>query len=93
MLTSELVHEIKKRTGIPKRIVRETLDAFCEITKEEMGMEGSVLLPLFGKFIGFRKKARTYRNPSTGEKIVKGSTISAKFSPAIKLRKYLRSKS
>ena len=65
-----------------KRVVDDLVDAIIR----EMKKTGGFTLPGFGSFRVTKTKARTARNPATGEpiKVKAGKTVRFKASPALK---------
>jgi DNA-binding protein HU-beta len=69
MNKGELVGKIAKTAGITKKQASAALDTFISHTKYGLRKDGRVALTGFGTFIVSERKARTGRNPQTGEKI------------------------
>ncbi|MBN1688807.1 MAG: HU family DNA-binding protein [Candidatus Omnitrophica bacterium] len=69
MNKSELASEISKKTQISKAKAWETLNATIESIKSSLKKGKKVSLVGFGSFSVKQRKARTGRNPKTGETI------------------------
>lgn len=72
----ELVDMVSIRTGIRKEDVSHIIRITCDSIAEKVLKGETVSVPCFGKFVKRGPKERTFRNPRTGEKMVKAvSTI------------------
>lgn len=70
MTALELVNKVAEDTGLTKRDTRACVDAFLARITEALGEGTEVTVPNhFGKFKSVERKARTGRNPQTGDKI------------------------
>ena len=69
MNRSELVIELAKKTGLTKTDSDKFLSAFISAVSENITTDQGVRLVGFGSFITSHRKARTARNPQTGEEI------------------------
>lgn len=67
MNKGELVAEVAKKTGLTKKDAVCAVDATLDAIKKNV--KKSVTLIGFGTFKVVKRKARTGRNPRTGEKI------------------------
>ena len=88
MNKAELVEEVTNQTGLTKRASREAVDAITSVITDALARGEKVTLVGFGTFQVGTRKARTGRNPRTGEKI----QISAKKVPRFRPGKDLRKK-
>ncbi len=89
MNKAELVEAMAKKAGLSKKDAEAGLNAFVEVVKKELGSkkgEKKVSLVGFGTFEVSERKARTGRNPQTGENI----KIKASKSPKFKAGKALK---
>lgn len=89
MNKSELVEAMAKQTGMSKKDTEAGLNAFCDVVKKELSSkkgDKKVQLVGFGTFEVSQRKARTGRNPLTGETI----KIKASKSPKFKAGKALK---
>ena len=64
MTKAEIVTEIAKKTGIEKKDVLNTIEAFMEAVKESLTKEENVYLRGFGSFIVKKRAQKTARNIS-----------------------------
>ncbi|MBW2096795.1 MAG: HU family DNA-binding protein [Deltaproteobacteria bacterium] len=69
MTKAELVAEIAKKSGLAKADAERALNSFVETAKKTLKKEGRLALAGFGTFSVNKRKARTGRNPRTGETI------------------------
>ena len=69
MNKAELVNEIARRVKLSKAQSLETLNATFESIKTSLKKGQKVQLVGFGSFLVKQRKARTGRNPKTGEQI------------------------
>jgi DNA-binding protein HU-beta len=64
---AQLVGEISDKIGMTKKDVSGFLDTLTEIAYRETKKKGEFTMPGFGKLVKVQRKARTGRNPATGE--------------------------
>jgi DNA-binding protein HU-beta len=69
MNKGELVAKISEETGLTQKQVDTVLSSMLEAIKEEVAEGNKVALTGFGSFEKRRRKARTGRNPRTGEEM------------------------
>jgi integration host factor subunit alpha len=74
MTKKEIVLKINAEIGIPQNECAGIVDSLFQIMKDELANGNPVMISGFGKWGVLKKKARTGRNPKTGESI----TISAR---------------
>ena len=87
MNKSDLASEIAKKTQLSKAKAWETLNAAFEAIKGSLKKGQKVSLIGFGSFLVRNRKARTGRNPKTGETIqIKARKVPA-FSAGSDLKK------
>ena len=79
MNRAELVENVAKATGQAKSEVTRTLSAFIHTITGALSRGDKVTLVGFGTFERRMRKARTGRNPKTGESIQIAASKSAKF--------------
>ncbi len=78
MNKSELIDAVAKATGETKRAVGDVLDGVLAEVQKQVRKGERVTLPGFGTFERRSRKARTARNPRTGEPVkVKASKVPA----------------
>ena len=75
----EVVSEIVEATGVEKKQVAETLNALAQLACKETKKNSSFTIPSIGKLVLVHRKARTGRNPQTGEKIKIAAKKAVKF--------------
>lgn len=87
MTKAELVEKMAKDAGIPKVAAAKALESFMDgVTNTLKKKDGKVTLVGFGTFAKIKRKARTGRNPQTGEPIkIKAANV-VKFKPGKNLR-------
>ncbi|NLV16793.1 MAG: HU family DNA-binding protein [Syntrophomonadaceae bacterium] len=88
MNKSELVSDVAGKAGMTKKDVEKVLGALFLSIEEALKNEDKVQLVGFGTFEVRHRKARTGRNPQTGEEIL----IPASRVPAFKAGKTLKEK-
>ncbi|RTZ96728.1 MAG: DNA-binding protein [Deltaproteobacteria bacterium] len=87
MTKAELIEKIAGDAGISKTAAAAALDSFTtNVTKALKKKDGKITLVGFGTFSKVRRKARTGRNPQTGESIkIKAHNV-VKFKAGKKLK-------
>lgn len=85
MNKSELVDAIAAKTGMTKVAAKEAMNACFTAITEELNKGQKVTLIGFGTFNVVERKARTAKNPQTGEKVKVPAKKVAKFKPATNL--------
>ena len=70
MTKAEIVTEIANKTGIEKKDVLNTIEAFMEAVKESLTKEENVYLRGFGSFIVKKRAQKTARNISKNTTII-----------------------
>ncbi|GAB6096361.1 HU family DNA-binding protein [Desulfatiferula olefinivorans] len=87
MTKAELVEQMSKDAGITKLSAAKALDSFMEsVVKSLKKKDGKVTLVGFGTFTKVKRKARTGRNPQTGESMKIKACNVVKFKPGKKLK-------
>jgi DNA-binding protein HU-beta len=89
MNKAELIDAVAKRAekqGVSKTAVREVIDGTFEEIAKSIKKEKRFQMPGFGTFTVKTRKARSGRNPKTGEtmKIKASKTIGFKPAPSVK---------
>lgn len=69
MTKAELITGMAKSAGLTKADSERALNAFVTIAKTAIRKEGRLPLAGFGTFVVVNRKARTGRNPQTGQPI------------------------
>lgn len=94
MNKSELVEALAKKMDTTKAEAQRTIDAIFDTTDGVVATalkEGDrVQITGFGTFETRKRKARTGRNPRTGEEIRIGPTISPSFRPGKALKEAVK---
>ncbi len=67
MIKTKIVSHLATKAGLTKRAITESLDEFVALAYKEA--KNTFLLPGIGKLAVSNRKARTGRNPQTGESI------------------------
>ena len=70
MTKAEIVTEIAGKTGIEKKDVLNTIEAFMEVVKESLTREENLYLRGFGSFIVKKRAQKTARNISKNTTII-----------------------
>ncbi|MZP29302.1 integration host factor subunit alpha [Heliobacterium undosum] len=86
MNKTELVSAVAEKAQLTKKDAEKAVNAFFTVVEEALKAGDKVQLVGFGTFEIRERKARTGRNPQTGETI----TIEASKTPAFKAGKSLR---
>jgi len=86
MNKAELIDKMAKDADISKAAAGKCLNSFISIVSRTLKKGGKVTLVGFGTFSVVRRKARTGRNPQTGEAIKIKARKVPKFSPGATLK-------
>ena len=86
MTKGELVATVQKGCDLSKRAVEGIIDTAFKAISKDIKKSGRFSYPGFGTFTVRKRKARTGRNPQTGDKIkIKASkTVGFKPAPGLK---------
>jgi DNA-binding protein HU-beta len=90
MTKAELIERIAAKAKISKRAANIALDTFVEQVTSALKRGDRVALVGFGTFSVAKRKARTARNPRTGETINVPARRAAKFKPGRELKQQVR---
>jgi len=82
MTKGELIESMAEKTSLPKAAAKKFLDAFVDAVAETLKSGDKVVLTGFGTFAAPERKARTGRNPRTGEEIAIPAGKTPKFKAA-----------
>lgn len=85
-----LVELVAEKQGLTKKASTEIYDLVVEEVTKTLKKGGVVDVPSFGKFSVAKRKARTGKNPATGEKIKIPATKVPKFKPAKALKEAVK---
>ncbi len=69
MTQSQLVKEIAGACEVNNKVAKQFLDAYANIAVRETKKNGVFVVPGIGRLVRVERKARTGRNPATGEAI------------------------
>lgn len=86
MNKNELIEELSDKTGFTKSDTKKFIDKYVEVVSKALRKGKEVQLVGFGTFKVTKRKARTGRNPQTGNEI----KIPAKKVPAFRAGKALK---
>ncbi len=87
MTKAELVEKMAQDAGITKLTAAKALDSFMDsVIKTLKKKDGKVTLVGFGTFTKVKRKARTGRNPQTGESMKIKACNVVKFKPGKNLK-------
>ena len=87
MTKAGLVEKMAKDAKISKAAANKALDSFVDSAKKALKKKnGKVTLVGFGTFAKVHRKARTGRNPQTGQKIKIKARNAVKFKPGKALK-------
>lgn len=82
----ELVGQVSNQTGLTKKASKEAIDATTSVITDTLVRGEKVTLIGFGTFQITERKARTGRNPQTGETVHMPDKKVSKFMPGKGLR-------
>ncbi len=69
MTKAQVVNYVADKFDMPKKTAAEILDELVKLASAQTKKVGEFTLPGVGKLVKSKRKARTGRNPATGEKI------------------------
>ena len=69
MTKSQIVTHLAEKVGIPKKTAAAVLVELVTVATKEAKSSGQFVVPGLGKAVKENRKARTGRNPQTGEAI------------------------
>ena len=92
MNKSDVVDDVAGTTGVSKLDVQKVIDAFFDTVREAVGKGDRVAWPSFGSFSVSQRKARTGRNPRTGEPVPIAASNAVKFSASSALKSAMNPK-
>lgn len=90
MNKSQLVDQIANSTSLSKASVEEVLNHTIDSIKKAVKKGDDVTLVGFGTFTKSKRKARTGRNPQTGQEIKIPATTVPKFRPGREFKDAVR---
>lgn len=83
----ELISAVAEKAGMTKVDARKAIDAFLEVSKNELKKGGKLSLVGFGTMGINERPARQGRNPKTGKAIKIAAKKVVKFKPAANILK------
>ncbi|MBC17283.1 MAG: DNA-binding protein [Desulfovibrio sp.] len=90
MTKAELVAKIAEKNGTSKAQAEASMNAILDIITDELAAGNKLTLTGFGTFSVSERKARTGRNPRTGDEIKIPATKVAQFKPGKVLKEAVR---
>ena len=69
MTQSQIIKELAETCGVNNKVAKQFLETFAEVAVRETKKKGMFILPGIGRLVRQDRKARTGRNPATGESI------------------------
>ncbi|MGH9264433.1 MAG: HU family DNA-binding protein, partial [Acidimicrobiales bacterium] len=66
---SDVIQDVAGSSGVSRQDVERVIDAFFDTVSSAVGKGDRVAWPSFGSFSATQRKARTGRNPRTGEPV------------------------
>jgi DNA-binding protein HU-beta len=69
MTQTQIIRELADQAQIPTKVAKGLLTHFSEMAVRETKKRGVFILPGIGRLVRVERKARTGRNPATGEAI------------------------
>ena len=86
MNKTELIAKVAQESGASKVTTEKVINAVLDVITDELQNDRTVTFTGFGTFLARERKARSGRNPRTGEQI----TIPSQKTPAFKAGKNLK---
>lgn len=83
---ADLVDAIAKASGCTKKCAAASLDGLLAAIEGALAKGNAVQITGFGTFDTVKRKARTARNPQTGETIKIPATVVPRFRPGVGLK-------
>ena len=69
MTQSQMVKELAEATGTNSKVAKQFMTSFSDLAIRETKKSGMFVIPGIGRLVRVDRKARTGRNPATGEAI------------------------
>jgi len=92
MNKAELIDAVASTSGVSKSDAERTIAAFFTTVVDAAKTGDKVAWPGFGSFSTSQSKARTGRNPQTGEAVKIAASTRMKFTPSSTLKTTLNTK-
>ncbi|MCD6094352.1 HU family DNA-binding protein [bacterium] len=90
MTKQEFIEAVAKKTKLPKKEVAEVVNTGIDVITANIKKKGGIVFTGFGTFTTSRRKARTGRNPKTGETIKIPAMKVPKFKPGKALKEAVK---
>ena len=82
MTQTQMVRELAETTGLNNKVAKQFITALGEMAVRETKKNGMFIIPGIGRLVRVERKARTGRNPATGETIKIPAKKTVKFKVA-----------
>lgn len=69
MTQTAIIRELAEQTGVNNKVAKQFIEALAQLAIRETKKNGVFILPGIGRLVRAERKARTGRNPATGETI------------------------
>ncbi len=69
MTQTAIVRELAETAGVSNKVAKQFMDSIAQLAVRETKKNGVFILPGIGRLVRADRKARTGRNPATGETI------------------------
>lgn len=69
MTQTAIIRELAETTGVNNRVTKQMMEALADLAVRETKKNGVFVMPGIGRLVRAERKARTGRNPATGETI------------------------
>ncbi len=89
MNKSEVIQDVAGAAGVGRQDAEKVIDAFFDTVRAAVGKGERVAWPSFGSFSATERKARTGRNPRTGDPVPIAASRAVKFSASTALKSAL----
>ena len=90
MTKAELISKVANEAKITKAAAAQAVDAITETITKDLKKGGRISLPGFGTFSVSNRKARTGRNPQTGQEIRIPASKTPKFTAGKALKEAVK---
>lgn len=87
---SDIAQQVAQRTGMPKAQANRVVDAVLDVMQEELAKGAEIRITGFGSWRVVETKARTGRNPRTGQPLDIKAGKRVAFSPGARLADLVR---
>jgi DNA-binding protein HU-beta len=90
MTKVELIDKVAEGLGLPKREIEKMLEKLISTIQNALKAGQKVSVAGLGTFVVKEKKARTARNPKTGESVQVAAKKAPKFRPGKELKEIIQ---